>query len=278
MKIRHPAVAGRFYPDTAEEIDIQLDRIRNQEITKIDLELSKQTIIGGIVPHAGYMFSAYHAMHFFEILKTSQQTFDTFIIINPNHTGYGPEIALEENDYWSTPYGDVEIDKIFHGFLDLKESEDAHKFEHSGEVILPLLQYSLPYPFKILPVTMLRQNPQNARRLATSIYEANKQLQKKICIIASSDFSHFVSPEKGKALDKHVINNILKFETEGVFKEIREKNISVCGYGPIMTLMEYAKISAQEPEIDILRTGHSGEIIDSDEVVNYVSALFYQKR
>jgi len=276
MKIRQPAVAGKFYPGTKDELNIQLTQILKKENRHINTSLASKQIIGAIVPHAGYIYSAWQAIHFFEILRKSDQQFDTFFIINPSHTGFGPEIALEENDSWKTPYGLVEIDKVFHGFLDFNESADAHKFEHSGEVVLPFLQFSLDYPFKIVPVTMLRQNPENARRLASSIYEANRHLHKKICIIASSDFSHFVSPEEGKRLDQYVIRNILNFEPEGVFREVHERHITVCGYGPIMTLMEYSKLICQHPKNKILKIGHSGEIHDSDEVVDYVSFLFYQ--
>jgi AmmeMemoRadiSam system protein B len=277
MRTREPAVAGRFYPDSANEISIQLARILREEKPNIDLSLAHKTILGGIVPHAGYMYSAYQAIHFFEILRTSSQHFDTFFIINPNHTGFGPEIALDENDCWRTPYGEVEIDKVFHGFLDIRESADAHKFEHSGEVMVPLLQYSLDYPFKIVPVTILRQTPQNATRIANAIVEANRHLQKKICVIASSDFSHFVEPEEGKRLDQYVIDNILAFSSQGIFREVHERHISVCGYGPIMTLVEYARLVTKEPGIKILKTGHSGEIHESNEVVDYVSALVYKK-
>lgn len=276
MKIRKPAVAGRFYPNNSSELTLQLQQVLNHELPSIRTELSKKTILGGIVPHAGYMYSAYQAMHFFELLRQSQQQFDTFFIINPNHTGYGPEIALEENDCWETPFGTTEIDRVFHGFLDFEESAEAHQYEHSGEVILPLLQYSLDYPFRIVPITMFRQNPQNASRLAKAIYAANQHLQKKICIIASSDFSHFVNPQEGKKLDALVLHQILRFNTQGVFNEIREKNISVCGYGPIMTLMEYARLVTGNPKNEILKAGHSGEIHPSDEVVDYVSLLFYE--
>lgn len=276
MKIREPAVAGRFYPATKEKLSLQLDEVLQKEKQDIKLSLSGMQILGGIVPHAGYMFSAYQAIHFFEILRHSSQKFDTFFIINPNHTGFGPEIALDENDYWKTPYGAVEIDRLFHGLLSIPESADAHKFEHSGEVILPLLQYSLDYPFKIVPVTMYRQTPQNSARLAKAIADANRHLQKKICIIASSDFSHFVDPEEGKRLDQFVIKNILDFNSDGIYREVREKHITVCGYGPIMTLIEYVKLIGTNPRSEILKTGNSGEINDSDEVVDYVSALFYQ--
>lgn len=277
MKTRQAAVAGRFYPESKEEIAVQLDQILVKEKPSIDISLSNNQIIGAVVPHAGYMYSAYQAMHFFEILKHSQQQFDSFFIINPNHTGSGTEIALDENDYWETPFGKVEIDKDFYDYLDFSESEEAHKFEHSGEVMIPLLQYSLDYPFKIVPITMSNQNPINARFIAKNIIKANNRLKKKICIIASSDFSHFENPAKGKELDSFVIEEILKLNLDGVYKQVKDKDISVCGFGPIMTLMEYAKLVAQEPQVQTLKIGHSGEIIPSNEVVDYVSILFYEK-
>jgi len=277
MKTRQAAVAGRFYPQSKEEIAVQLDQILEKEKPSIDLSLSNNNIIGAVVPHAGYMYSAYQALHFFEILKQSQQQFETFFIINPNHTGFGAEIALDENDFWDTPFGKVEIDKDFYDYLDFSESEDAHKFEHSGEVMLPLLQYSLEYPFKIVPITMSNQNPKNAQFIAKNIIKANNRLQKKICIIASSDFSHFENPAKGKELDSFVIEEILQLNPEGVYKQVRDKDISVCGFGPIMTLMEYAKLVVKKPQVQTLKIGHSGEIIPSNEVVDYVSILFYEK-
>lgn len=276
-KTRRPAVAGRFYPDTKNEIIKQLDDILEKESSNINLSLAQKNIIGAIVPHAGYMFSAYQAIHFFEILKNSQQKFDTFIIINPNHTGYGAEISMDENDFWETQFGKVEIDKDFYNLLDFDYSADAHKYEHSGEVMIPLLQYSLDYEFKIVPITLSRQNLQNAKQIASEIYEANKKLNKNICMIASSDFSHFLKPSDGAKLDQLVIDQVLELNSKGVEKEVKANNISVCGYGPIMTLIEYSKLFCESQQTQILKRGHSGEIIPSEEVVDYVSMLFYEK-
>jgi hypothetical protein len=54
---------------------------------------------------------------------------------------------------------------------------------------------------------------------------------------------------------------------------VRNKHITVCGYGSIMTLIEYAKLEAEKPKAKILKIGNSGEVIPSDEVVDYVSVL-----
>ncbi|RLD56421.1 MAG: AmmeMemoRadiSam system protein B [Bacteroidetes bacterium] len=274
MKIRKPAVAGRFYPGTKKEIIKQLNEIMKQEQDKIDYPLGNANIIGGIVPHAGYMFSAYQAVHFYEILKQSEQKFDTFIIINPNHTGYGEGISIDSHDEWETPLGDVEVDTEFRSLTNFTVSSEAHQFEHSGEVQVPMLQHFLSNKFQILPITMSVQDIENARTIAKTIFTVNKQLGKNICILASSDFSHFMKPEEGRKLDRLVINEILGLNALGVQKEVKGKNISVCGFGPIMTLIEYSKLVSGTPKAIELKVGNSGEIIPSNEVVGYASMIF----
>ena len=276
MKIRKPAFAGKFYPGDKNGIINLLNSIYLKEKDKIDIKLSEKKIIGGVVPHAGYIFSAYEAIHFFEIIKNSDEKFETIFIINPNHTGYGSEIALDDNDFWETPLGKVELDKDFIEKLNLPISNIAHKYEHSAEVMLPFLQYKLNYDFKIIPITITLQNYENALRVANAIYQANKSLNKKILIIASSDFSHYVDPDLGKHLDNFVLKEILNLDSEKIYKNVLEKRLSVCGYGPIMTLVEYSKLVSKQTKVKILRKGNSGDVMPSNEVVDYVSILFYQ--
>jgi AmmeMemoRadiSam system protein B len=121
---------------------------------------------------------------------------------------------------------------------------------------------------------MADQTYEAARILARKIHSANGILKKQILIIASSDFSHYVHPEEGKRKDDLVIREILNMNTENVYQTVREHHISVCGYGPIMTLMEYAKMLDGEPLAEVIRRGNSGDIIPSSEVVDYITILF----
>ena len=275
MKTREAVVAGSFYPGTKKEIDTLLDRIFTHEKQDIRTDLASRNLIGSVVPHAGYIFSAYEAVHTFEILKKAPIQFDTFIIINPNHTGYGKEIEVDESERWSTPLGFVETDTDFIHHLDLPMSDIAQSREHSGEVMLPFLQKWLDYPFKIVPICILRQNPSTSGEIAEKIYNANNILKKKIFIIASSDFSHYVSPETGKEKDDLVLKEIENLDSEHLYETVVKNRISVCGYGPIMTLIEYAKCVNKKPETTILARGHSGKTMPSSSVVDYVSILFY---
>jgi AmmeMemoRadiSam system protein B len=275
MSVRTPKVAGTFYPGTENEINSLLKRIKDQETKKIDYSYAQKEIIGCVVPHAGYVFSAYEAMHFFEIIRRSPARFDTYIIINPNHTGYGEHIEVDSNDSWDTPLGNVQVDTEFARQLDLPRSNRAQMHEHAAEVMLPLLQQSISYPFRIIAISMLRQNPITAMDIAEKIRDANKLLKRKLMIIASSDFTHFESPVDGKMKDDLVLEQIEKLDSEKLYDTVIQNRISVCGYGPIMTLIEYCKLVADRPSSTILARGHSGKTRPSDSVVDYITILFY---
>jgi AmmeMemoRadiSam system protein B len=276
MLTRLPVVAGSFYPGTKKEIDNLLDRIYSHEKPGIQISLSEKDLIGAVVPHAGYIFSAYEAVHVFDILSKSPVKYDTFFIINPNHTGYGQEIEVDSSENWQTPLGSVPLDKDFVDNLNLPVSDTAQMREHSAEVMVPFLQKWLSYSFKIVPICIMSQNPLTSGEIAEKIYKANQQFKKKIFIIASSDFSHYINPEIGREKDSLVLNELEKMDSQHLYDTVIRNRISVCGYGPIMTLIEYAKLVSSKPETKILARGNSGKTMPSSSVVDYVSVLFYQ--
>lgn len=275
MNIREPVAAGSFYPGTAKEIRLLLDRILDSEKENIDYSFADKEIIGCIVPHAGYVYSACEALHFFEIIRKVPDPIETFVILNPNHTGYGQAMEADAHDAWRTPIGTVDLDREFIAGLDLPSATLAQSQEHSAEVMLPLLQTSLAYPFSIVPVSMLRQNPDNARVLAVKLRSAAEKLNRRIMVIASSDFSHFESVEEGIAKDEQVLEQIRARNSQKLYETVIKNRISVCGYGPIMALMEYAGLMTEKPESVILARGHSGKTRPSGSVVDYITILFH---
>lgn len=275
MSVRTSKVAGAFYPGTGKEINSLLRQILEAESEKIDYSYALKDIIGCVVPHAGYIYSGYEAIHFFEIIRRSSREYDTFIILNPNHTGYGEYIEVDSHDSWDTPLGSVPVDTDFARQLDLPRSNRAQLQEHAAEVMLPLLQQSLSRSFRIVPISMLRQNPITAMEVAEKIWDANKVLKRELMIIASSDFSHFESPVDGQMKDDMVLEQIEKQDTEKLYDTVIQHRISVCGYGPIMALMEYSKLVAEKPSSVILARGHSGRTRPSSSVVDYITILFY---
>jgi MEMO1 family protein len=271
--IRKPGVAGTFYPANRADIVRLMETALERERERIDAHAPATAIAGGVVPHAGIQYCGRHAVHFFELLRRSGQQHDTVVIAHPNHHGIGPPISVDGHACWESPLGEVEVDTVLSDALDLPVSATAQEGEHSAEVMLPWLQHFLPAGFKIVSVNMLIQDPGTAMQLAEKLYGVAKRLNHRILFLASSDFSHFLSPEEAERRDKAVLDEILRRKLLAAYQAVQRHRVSVCGAGPIMTLMEYARLRDSNYRVRLLRKGHSGEVSFSDRVVSYVSLL-----
>lgn len=274
--VRKAYVSGKFYPDTEIETEHLIEKLRSREQKKIHYNLAGKDIVGAILPHAGHVFSGYQTIHFFEIFSRRNQECDSFIILHPVHRGGDYEYATDNAGFWQSSLGKIKVDNEFIEAMDVNRSDDFLKWEHSAEVFLPFIQHYEKESPMIVPLGFSWQHPESAKDVAEKIKAAEIETGRKVCIIASSDFSHFLTPEQGEKKDQIVIDRILNMDPEGVYSEIQRHNISVCGYGPIMTLMYYAKQQNKEVVPEILARGHSGEVHPSDSVVDYISILFYR--
>lgn len=77
-------------------------------------------------------------------------------------------------------------------------------------------------------------------------------------------------------MDQLILNNIMSRNAPEVEKTVKKNHLSVCGFGPVMTLMEYAHSRSDDYQIEVLARGHSGEVSASPEVVDYISIIFYK--
>ena len=276
MNTRKSTVEGKFYPSTKDGI---LDQIREIESRNRypAVNLQPTRIFGAVLPHAGHIYSGYQTVPFFQLIRRLNMFPDTFVIVHPNHTGYGISLAIDDAEVWTNSIGEVPVDLELAMAMDLPFDRKAHAHEHSAEVIIPFLQFYLTdHPFSIVPVCMRDQGFQTAGQVSEKILGAARQTGRNIMILASCDFSHFLSPETGSERDQLVINEILSRNIRGVEEAVRRHQVSVCGYGPIMVLMSYAGSLDPGYRTEILARGNSGEVIPSREVVDYISLIIYQ--
>lgn len=274
-RIRHPYVSGRFYPDSAREIELFFEEKRSS-IKPLDYSLSRRNIYGAILPHAGYVYSGSYAVHFFELLQSSKVIFETFVILHPIHRAVAPEYAADASDKWITPMGEVDLDLDFIAKSCLPVSTEQQKWEHSAEVIVPFIQHFIKNNFKIVPIGFSNQTPEVARKISDCIKTAVKLTNRKICLLASSDFTHYDTPEHGMKMDQKVVDRILAKDVDGIYRVIKENNISVCGYGPIMSLVSYLTDSYGDSlKVSVLSRGNSGDVHPSEAVVDYISIMFH---
>jgi AmmeMemoRadiSam system protein B len=269
--MRYPAVAGQFY--AGDEITLRnqikdcfLQNLGPGEIPELTTP-GERTVKGLVSPHAGFMFSGPVAAHGFAALVKDGFP-ETFIVIGPNHQGMGRGVAVTTHDF-ETPLGVIETDKELAKALQNDLIEDdltAHKFEHSIEVQVPFIQY-FSISAKFVPICMLMQDHGTAANVGKVIAEAIEG--KDVVIIASTDFSHYVSPEKAERDDMLAVDQILKLNPKGLEDTVRENRISMCGFGPVMAMLEAVGGS----EAQLLKYATSGDVRPMAEVVGYASVL-----
>ena len=230
-----------------------------------------------MVPHAGYQYSGAIASHGY--CKLVQNGFpEVFIILSPNHTGYGSEVSVFNEGEWITPLGSVDVDSEFADAVishsDIASADFlAHKYEHSIEVQLPFLQY-FSDDFKIVPITMGSQSFIASSDLAKAIFEAGNELNRSYAVIASTDLSHFNNQEKANTVDGYVLEDIDEMNEFKLFEEVIQYNITMCGYGPVITTISLSKMSNKN-DSEILAYGTSGDVTgDFTSVVGYASGIF----
>ncbi len=264
--IRYPAVAGYFYPLDAGNLVKLLDRL----FAGADEKHVEGKIIGGVVPHAGYIYSGLTAAHFYKLLRNEKPR--TTVIVGPNHTGYGIPLSVFPRGEWVTPLGYVKVDEETAGQIVDSSSlagfdVEAHIEEHSVEVQLPFLQHVWGDSFKVVPVIMMGQDEDYARDLAGAVPDD-------VLFIASSDFSHYVPAEVGRETDTKLIEAILDLDVRRFLRLVEELGASPCGYGPIASLVLWAKERGASAER--LHFSNSGDVNGNYEsVVDYASIVFY---
>ncbi len=269
--IRIPAVAGRFYPSAPDRLDRELNQYMS---ATAELQLD---LVGGIVPHAGYMFSGRTAGQLYGSMVTAPKT---TIIIGPNHTGMGAPISLADHKSWETPLGNTRINREFietlHNKSDLYQLDNlAHQSEHSLEVQLPFLQ-NLNKDMNIVPICLGISDFDLCRKLAHSLVETVEELSlDKVLVLASSDMSHFISEEEAARLDQEALKKALSLDAQALFKTVRDKGISMCGVIPACVVIEYLS-RLDSVKSRLLQYTSSAEVTgDKNSVVGYASVAYY---
>lgn len=262
--MRTPAVAGQFYPRNKNDLKREISRCFE------GVSSNEKEVLGAVVPHAGYMYSGATAAHVYTVLPKA----DTYVLVGPNHTGYGSPVSVS-GETWSTPFGEVDPDIEFIKALPkriIDVDETAHKYEHSIEVQLPFLQYRFK-DFKIVPVCLGLQDEETALDAGIEVAEAVRRVNKKVVIIASSDFTHYRPDNVARGDDAYFIKPILDLDISEFYRRLSERNASVCGYGPIAAMLAATKDLGAKKAI-LLDYSTSGEATgDTSTVVGYAGII-----
>jgi len=281
--VRPPVYAGRFYDLEPDRLKMQIEGCFNHSLGPKEKESKGESqsekLVAVVAPHAGYMASG--PVHAWAISRLPKAN---YIIVGPNHSGFGSQFAIMKKGLWKTPLGGVAVsekvaDRIEAACELVEHDVLPHQSENSIEVQLPFLQYRFGNDFGFVPLCVLQDPPDDAflescRVVGEAIAGTVKALKKdgeRWILIASSDFSHYIPQKRAVEIDKKVIGAISKLDEKMFFHRVKDLQASVCGYGPIAMVMIAAKaLGAKKAEL--LKYATSGDTTgDTTAVVGYAS-------
>ena len=267
--LRKAAVAGSWYPADADALAREVDRY----LDEADGTPSGQPL-AIIAPHAGLMYSGPVAAYSYKLLAARE--IDVAILVGPSHYVGFDGVAIYDRGAFDTPFGPVPIsahcaDAIALGSPMIRQHPMAHAREHSLEMQLPFLKRVLPNT-EIVPLVMGHQRRETAYALGEAIAAAVKG--RRAVLIASTDLSHYQSAETAAKLDNKVMQQVLRFDPDGLMTALEAFPDHACGGGPTVSVMLAAKaLGARDARV--LKYGDSGDVSgDKDAVVGYLAAAF----
>lgn len=256
--------AGQWYPSSLEEAESywipEKKRLKTRAV---------------VCPHAGWMYSGLVAGKVYGKIKPA----DTFVVIGPNHTGYGQaSTSLFPKGHWILPQTRIEIDEGFatelmHASEFLSIDVEAHRREHSIEVQVPFLLLLNPKA-KLVPIVMRDYDPEIFHDLGRSIATVvKKTTDRSVLLVASTDMTHYESRSSAVQKDRAAIERILAVDPDGLQSTVDRLGISMCGLGPTAAVLAAAKALGAS-SAQLVHYATSGEIThDEDSVVGYAGIV-----
>src|SRR4030066_2209193 len=215
-EVREPVFAGSWYPGNPEVLSRDIQRyLGDAKKEKVEGE-----IVALVSPHAGYTYSGQVAAYAYKLVEG--MAFDSVVVVGPSHRYPFKGASLWAQGGFKTPLGVVPIDgelskKLMEKRKEIRFIPEAHHQENSLELQIPFLQTVLT-SFKLVPIAVEPDwSWETCQYLASAIAETVRG--KKVLLVASTDLSHYYSYNIAVELDRIVLNQIERFDIEGLNRD-----------------------------------------------------------
>jgi AmmeMemoRadiSam system protein B len=280
--VRPSPIAGTWYLGNPQALARAVDGyIDHAELPELPGEL-----VAVIAPHAGHIYSgpvagyAFAAVRAETVRRVSQgHPYDLVAVISPMHQPYFEPLLTRAHDAYSTPLGEVMVDKdalaaldaALHAHLGYGLTPVSYDQEHSLEIELPFLQRALAADFKLLPVMVRSQAPKAVEALGAGLAEVLKN--RNALLVASTDLSHFYDQSTAKELDSEMLRCFESFSPETIFRAEKTGKGQACGHAAVAAVL-WAARSLGADTVRVLRHATSGDVTgDYSSVVGYGAAV-----
>ena len=166
LDVRPSPIAGQWYEADPEMLARKVDEyLEEAQLPDLDGD-----VIAVIAPHAGHAYSGAVAGYAFAALRMRHRRRALVAVVAPMHHPYVEPLITTAHDAYSTPLGDIPVDKaalleldaILKSELGFGLSPVSNDKEHSVEIELPFLQRlfsSEQSEWKLLPVMVRAREP-----------------------------------------------------------------------------------------------------------------------
>lgn len=257
MSVRHPAVAGMFYPADPEDLREALRRAFADAVVPPDGAPVPKALI---VPHAGYVYSGAVAASAYLRLVPAREEITRVVLLGPSHRVHVAGLAAPVDNLFDTPFGMVMVDADLRAtirhlpgvFLD----DLPHFHEHSLEVQLPFLQTVLD-EFTLLPLSVGDTTARQVAAVLERVWGGPETL-----IVISTDLSHYHRYDEARQLDARTAAAIVAGRPDAIDDQ------DACGSRPLRGMLQIA--GEHEMSIENVDLRNSGDTAgDRDRVVGY---------
>jgi AmmeMemoRadiSam system protein B len=272
LDVRPSPIAGKWYEGDPQV----LARLVDEYLDEAQLPELEGEVIAVIAPHAGHLYSGPVAGYAFAALRG--RTPDLVAVVAPMHHPYFEPLITTAHAAYSTPLGQVPVDKealreldvILKSELGVGLAAVARDPEHSLEIELPFLQRALSSTWKLLPVMDRAREPHVSQKLGKALAQVLRD--KNFVMVASTDLSHFYNQQTALGYDRAMLEAIESFDPERAFDLERAGKGFACGLGAVTAVLWAARELGAD-KVKVLRHATSGNVTgDYSSVVGYGAA------
>jgi hypothetical protein len=270
--VREPVVAGRFYTGRAERLAVEVDgyvQVARAALEQSDLAGSvgpgaDVRHVAVVVPHAGHIYSGPVAAFAYAAVDPAQVR--RVVLLGPAHYVPLDGIGVSRASAWRTPLGDVALDgevaaDLRARFDSVAPADSAHAPEHSLEVQLPFLQRVLRPGWRLVPLIVGADLPEEVAAVIAHCAGLPETL-----VVVSTDLSHYLDHDAAVQRDGRTIRAILERRAAAIGHH------DACGRAPLRGLLLAA--ADEDWTVRLLDARNSGDTAgDWDRVVGYAALL-----
>jgi AmmeMemoRadiSam system protein B len=90
-----------------------------------------------------------------------------------------------------------------------------------------------------------------------------------VLVVASSDMNHYESDQVTRVKDKRALDRILELDPVGLFDVVTKMDVSMCGFGPAIAMLNAAK-ALGATRAELIKYATSGDVSgERERVVGY---------